>query len=162
MVRPRDGPRARPAPQSLFRAQARSNDFLVRPHLVSEIGHGHAERCRIVIRAVPRALRRAERARQMVIRESNVGAVLRVQCHLEKVRKRAAIPGAATCAAGANSSSMNEMIAGRMLRKRWHRSMTIHALCHVYIPLRPAIGCSVRARRLHGGNIVGIPSQARA
>ena len=46
--------------------------------LISEIRHSHAERLRIVVRAVARTLLRAKRTGEVVIGERDVGAVLRV------------------------------------------------------------------------------------
>ena len=53
-------------------------DVLVGLQLIGEIRHGYAERLRIVVRTVAGTLLRAERAREVVVSERNVGAVLRV------------------------------------------------------------------------------------
>src|SRR5438046_7595920 len=54
------------------------------------------------------------------------------------------------------------MIAGRVLGKGRYRSVAIEGFSHVDAPLRPAIRRAIGARLLHGGNIVGVPSEAGA
>src|SRR2546425_3530554 len=98
-------------------AKAGGYDVLIGLELISEIGHGHTESLRIAVRAVAGALLRAERAGEVVIDEGNVGAVLRVESYLEEVCKSAAVAVGATGAVGANGSSVNEMIAGRVVGK---------------------------------------------
>ena len=80
--------------------------------LISEIGHGYAERQRIVVRTMTRALLRAERAGEVVIGEGNVGAVLGVESYLEEIGKGAAVSAGAARTIGANRSGVNEVIAG--------------------------------------------------
>jgi hypothetical protein len=74
---------------SLSGAKAGGYDVLSGLELISEIRNSHAERLRIMVGAVAGALLRAKRAGQVVARESNVGAMLRVESHLEEVGKGA-------------------------------------------------------------------------
>src|SRR5260370_38114838 len=86
-------------------AKASSNDVLVGPELVSEIGHSHAECLRIVVRAVAGALLRAERAGEVVVGEGNVGAVLRGEGYLEEIGRGAACAAGAAVIIGENRSA---------------------------------------------------------
>lgn len=65
--------------------------FFLGFQLIREIGNGYTERLRVVVGAMTGALLRAQRACEMVIRVSNVGAVLRFQRNLEEVRKGTAV-----------------------------------------------------------------------
>src|SRR6266481_642231 len=105
---------------------------------------------------MPRALLRAKRAGKMIIRESNVGAVLSIESHLEEVGKGAAVAVGAAGAVGAHRSSMDEMITGRALCEGRNRGVTIDRFSRVDAPLRPAIGSAIGARWLHGRDIIGI------
>src|SRR3989475_3710692 len=140
-------------------AKAGGYDVLIGLELISEIGHAHTESLRIAVRAVAGALLRAERAGEVVIGEGNVGAVLRVESYLEEVCKSAAVAVGATGAVGANGSSVNEMIAGRVLGKGRNCGVAIDGFSHVEAPLRPAIGGAIGAGRLHCNNIVGIAGE---
>ena len=100
------------------------------------------------------ALLRAKRTGEVIIRVSNVGAVLPVQSHLEEVRKRAAVAVGAVGSVSANSSGVNEVVTGSVLRESWDRGIAIHALRRIYIPLCPTIDRSVGASGLHRGEIV--------
>ena len=86
--------------------------MLIGLELIGEIGHGHAECERIVVRAVAGALSRAEGAGEVIIGEGNVGAVLRVESYLEEIGKGAAVSAGAARTVGADRSRVNEMIAG--------------------------------------------------
>ena len=109
-----------------------------------------------------RALLRAERAGEVVIGEGNVGAMLRVQSYLEEVREGAAVAVGAARAVGTHGSSVNEMIAGHVLRKGRKGGIAVEGFRHVDAPLSPAIGGAIGARRLHGADIVGVAGEARA
>src|SRR5215472_7379320 len=137
-------------------AEAGGDHLLVRLQLVSEIGYCHAEGLRVVIRAMAGALLRAERAGEVVIRKSDIRAVLRVQRHLEEVCKCAAVSVGTSCTAGANGSGVDEMVAGGVLREGCHGCIPIHAFRCVYTPLSPAICCSVSTGGLHSCYIVGV------
>src|SRR5207248_4441528 len=67
------------------------DDLLVGLELVREVRHCDAEGLRIVVRAVPGTLLRAEWARQVIVRVGDVGAMLRIESHLEEVRKTATV-----------------------------------------------------------------------
>src|SRR5260370_8042865 len=95
---------------------------------------------------MPRALLRAKRAGKMIIRESNVGAVLSIESHLEEVGKGAAVAVGAAGAVGADRSSVNEMIAGRALCEGRNGRVTIDRFSPVHPPLRPAIVTAIRPR----------------
>src|SRR6266481_2092707 len=105
---------------------------------------------------MPRALLRAKRAGKVVIGESNVGAVLSVESHLEEVGKGAAVAIGAAGTVGADRSSVNEMIAGRALCEGRNGRVAIDGFSRVDAPLRPAIGSAIGARWLHGRDIIGI------
>src|SRR6266576_1520232 len=86
--------------------------------------------------------------------------ILKVSLHREKVRKRAAVTAGAASAVGAHGSSVNEMIAGRVLSKGRSRGVAVDGFSHIHTPLCPAIGGAVGARRLHGGGIVRVDGEA--
>src|SRR5437588_8045776 len=98
----------------------------------------------------------------MVVRVSNIGAVLAVQSHLEEVRQGTAIAIGATRAGSTNGSRMDDVVAGSVLSECWGPRIAIKAFRRVNIPLCPAICCSTRTWRLHCRNIVGVTSDARS
>src|SRR5260370_2523030 len=111
---------------------------------------------------MPRALLRAKRAGKVVIGESNVGAVLSVESHLEEVGKGAAVAIGAAGAVGADRSSVNEMIAGRALCEGRNRGVTIDRFSRVHAPLRPAIGSATASRSLHSPTLIGTARDLRS
>src|SRR5207244_12724293 len=121
--------------------------MLVGLELISEVRNGHAKRLRIVVSAVARALLRAERAGEVVIGEGNVGAMLRVQSYLEEVREGAAVAVGAARAVGTHGSSVNEMIAGHLLRKGRNGRIAVEGFRAVDGALSTASGGSIGARR---------------
>ncbi len=134
--------------------------MLVGLELISEIWHRHAEGLRIVVGAVAGALLRAKGAGEVVIGERDVGTVLRVESNLEKVGKGAAVTVGAASAVSANGSSVNEMIAGNVLREGRNRGVAVDRFGHIDGPLRPAIGGPVHAGRLHSSNVIGVAGEA--
>ena len=88
-------------------ALAGRDDFLVGFELVGEIRNRYAERLWVVIGAVTGALPGAKRAGEVVVRISDIGAVLGVQSYLKEVSKGTAIPVRAAGAVGTNSSRMD-------------------------------------------------------
>src|SRR5205807_9977248 len=80
------------------------DDLLVGLELVREVRHCDAEGLRIVVRAVPGTLLRAQWARQVIVRVGDVGAMLRIESHLEEVRKTATVAARAARAAGTDRS----------------------------------------------------------
>src|SRR5207302_1913699 len=101
-------------------------------------------------------------ARQVIVRVGDVGAMLRIERHLEEVRKTATVAARAARAAGIDCSRMNDVVARDVLRERRYRVVAIHALGHVDVPLRPAVGGPAGAGWLHRGDAVRIPGKARA
>src|SRR5437016_10474297 len=116
------------------------DDLLVGLELVREVRHCNAEGLRIVVRAVPGTLLRAEWARQVIVRVGDVGAMLRIESHLEEVRKTATVAARATRTAGPDRSRMHDVHARDVLRERRYRVVAIDALGHIDVPLRPAVG----------------------
>src|SRR5258708_32399928 len=104
----------------------------------------------MVVRTVAGALLRGKRAGEMVVGESNIGAVLRVQRHLVEVGKRAAVAIGTAGAVGTNSSCVNEMVTSNVLRERRDRHVAVHGFRHIDVPLRPAIFGAIGASCLHG------------
>src|SRR5207249_10020836 len=91
----------------------------------------YPEGLRIVVRAVPGTLLRAQWARQVIVRVGDVGAMLRIESHLEEVRKTATVAARAARAAGTDRSRMNDVVARDVLRERRYRVVAIDALGHV-------------------------------
>ena len=88
--------------------------------------------------------------------------MLRIESHLEEVRKTATVAARAARAAGTDRSRMNDVVARDVLRERRYRVVAIDALGHVDVPLRPAVGGPAGAGWLHRGDAVRIPGKARA
>lgn len=63
----------------------RGYDMWIRLQFIGEIGGSHAERLRVIVRAVAGALGCAKRAREMVVGKRNIGAMLRVERDLEEI-----------------------------------------------------------------------------
>ena len=89
----------------------------------------------------------------MVVRKRYIGSMLRIERNLEIVAKVAV--GAATKASTGNSTSMNYMVAGRILRERGTRFRALNRFCRIDIPVRPSLhaGRAAVAGRHHGGVI---------
>src|SRR5215467_12451715 len=114
--------------QGLSGAKAGGDDFLVSPHLVSEVRHSHAKRLRVIVGAMARALLRAKRTGQVVVCISDICAMLRIKRYLKKVGKRAAVAVRAAGPVGTNCAGVNDVIAGRVLGKSGNSSAAIDAL----------------------------------
>ncbi len=83
----------------------------------------------------------------MIVREGDIGEVLRVKGDLEEVGKAAVRPTAK--AACGDRAAMDDVIADHAPHKKWRGIMTVDALGVVYVPLRPAshAGCAAIALR---------------
>src|SRR6266700_3397672 len=133
-----------------------------RHKLVSEI-RPDLPAARRVIRTVVRA---DLRVNKMIVREGDIGEVLRVKGDLEKVGE--ATVCSATKTARGDRAAVDDVIADHAPHKKWRGIMTVDALGVIYLPLRPALhaGCAAIACRplrgwvswLESGTIVGIAS----
>src|SRR2546429_5071109 len=108
------------------------------------------------------ALLRAKRAGEVVVRVSDIGAVLRVQSYLKEVSKGAAIAVGTTGAIGTNGSRMDDVVTGSMLREHRDSSVAVDAFGRIDIPLCPAIVGAVGAGLLHRGDVVGVAGAVRS
>src|SRR5712672_1604986 len=70
----------------------------------------------------------------MVVRKRYIGSMLRIERNLEIVAKVAV--GAATKASAGNSTSMNYVVAGRILRERGTRFRALNRFCRLDVPVR--------------------------
>lgn len=107
-----------------------------------------------------RTLTAAQRTGEMVIRERDIGTMLRIERHLEEIEQIAI--SAAEGSSGRDRSRVDNVIAGSELREFRGRGVAIHALTHIDIPLGPAVICAVRASALHDGRVVRITGEIRA
>src|SRR5712692_2238081 len=130
------------------------DDARTRSLLVREVRLPRAERLRVVGGTMHGRLRGTLRTGDVVIREGDVGAVQRIERHLEKVSQVAV--GVAAQPSGRDRPQVDDVIAGGILRKRGHR-VTSHGLRGVNIPLCPAVVCAyvrTRAGRRHHASVV--------
>lgn len=146
----------------LSRTRSGGDDSAHGLQLIGEVRHTFAECLRIAAGAVPRALRGAQRAWQVVVGVSDISAMLRIERDLEKICEAAAVAIAASRAIGADGARMNDMIAGRALHEFRRSIVAVNRFRGVDVPLRPAVDCSVSARRLHSRNVIRISRQAGA
>src|SRR5437588_12245799 len=102
------------------------------------------------------ALLRAKRAGEVVVRVSDIGAVLRVQSYLKEVSKGAAIAVGTTGAVGTHGSRIDDVVTGSMLREHRDSSVTVDAFGRVDIPLCPENVVAVVSRRLHRCYVCGV------
>ena len=100
----------------------------------------------------------------MIVGEGDVGAVLRIERDLEEIRQIAV--GASSQAPGRHRAAVDDMIAGGILREGRCRSMAVHGLQDVDVPLGPlghagsALGAGAvvfwRVARLHHRPVIRI------
>src|SRR5439155_26549422 len=108
------------------RASTVQDDFGIGLELIGEVRLALAERCRVCGSAVARRLRSAQGTHHMVVSIGDIGPVLAVERHLEKVGQVAI--GAAPKAARRNGPRVNDMIARRRLLERRYGRMAIDSL----------------------------------